>query len=287
MTKKKKAAKPRNKAKAKLPTPKRSRTGTSSTGKLPRQFKVGDRSDSNQLVLAFPGVVTPQGLLLDRNAPYKSWAPVGIQLRKLGDWAQFAIGDWLNHGETVYGETYAQAADETGYAPESLQKLKSIANAVPISIRRLDKLFYGHHVLVAPTKYKPEEKVMWLERAIENKWGVRKMHEMMMGPKAASEVEEETDIGGGCETCGASPAPMKVCGACGAVASAASETIGARAAIDSLKRKASKPQLEMLRWAFEWVKEPRIFGSDEEEASWHARYDGLKKLAEKMDKKAA
>lgn len=235
-----------------------------------------------QLSLIFPGTVTPQGLRFDRNLPYKQWAPAGLHLKRLDSWVRFAIGDWMNHGEAIYGEEYAQGVSDAGVSPQVAIKLKGVSGAVPEKIRRLDKLSFGHHELVAPAKYELKEKVMWLERAIENDWGVRTMSEAM-NPKA---VKEPGDPSSGCECCGASPAPMKSCSKCASVASTALETVGVKGAIELLRRKPSKPQLEMLKWALEYVKEPK-FMDEEATIAWQARFEAFKKTVDRAEKKAA
>lgn len=239
-----------------------------------------------QLVLAFPGQAQPMGLVLSQNLPYRTWAPVGHQLRRAKDWVNFAIGDWLCHGEVAYGEKYAQAASETGIPEETLMILKHVSEAVAMDIRRIDKLSWSHHRLVAPAKYDREAKIMWLERAIENEWGVRAMAEAM-NPKVSKEEEaDENSTVSGCETCGNTPAGMKCCGKCASVASAALNTVGIEGAIELMKRRPSKPQAEMLSWAFEHIKEPK-FPTDAAEIEWQGRYGALKKTVEKLAKKAA
>lgn len=224
------------------------------------------------------------GLTFDRRLTYRQWAPVGQQLRRAKDWLNFAVGDWMNHGEGAFGEDYTQAVGETGMPPETLQVLKSISGAVPAKIRRIDKLSWSHHRLVAPSKYALEEKVVWLERAIENGWGVRAMAEAMNPPNPKE--RGSTDPSSGCECCGSSPAPMKSCSKCAAVATTALETIGVKGAIELLRRRPSKPQMEMLVWASAYLREPK-FATDEAEAEWHARFDAFKKTVDKAEKKAA
>lgn len=237
-----------------------------------------------QLHLVFPGRVTGNGLIFEKKLPYKQWAPVGMQLRRAKDWVNFGIGDWLNHGEGEYGEDYTQAAGETGMPPETLMVLKSIAGAVPENIRVVDKLSWSHHRLVAPVKYLIPEKVGWLQKAIDNDWGVREMNEAMNPPKS-KDAKDDT-ISSGCECCGTTPAGMKTCAKCASVASTAIDTVGVKGAIELMKRKPSKPQLEMLAWALENIREPK-FRSDEDEIDWQARFDALKLTVEKAAKKAA
>lgn len=245
---------------------------------LPKAKTTG--KDPRQLVLAFPGDATPMGLLFDKHVSYQVWSPVGKKLRHLNDWIKFSLGDWMNHGELAFGEQYAQGVDETGMTPETITHLKHIADVVPESIRRIDVLHYGHHVNVAPKKYDREAKIMWLNKAIDNNWGVRKMHEEM-NPKAAEEEADEAETPeSGCSCCGASPAPEKVCGSCSAVAAKAVETMGVKAAMALMGGKLSKSQASLLGWAFEHIKEPNHQTGAEAEA-WGERFKALQKAVSK------
>jgi N6-adenosine-specific RNA methylase IME4 len=62
-----------------------------------------------------------------------------------------ALGDWLNYGEGLLGERYAQAAPATGYHPEFLRKVKWVAARVPYSERK-PGLSFGHYRAVASIK---------------------------------------------------------------------------------------------------------------------------------------
>jgi hypothetical protein len=79
-------------------------------------------------------------------------------------WLPFAIGDWLNYGERVWGETYAQAMSDTDMEYQRLADYKWVSTAVPISVRN-EKLFWSHHRLVAPYADDPETQQGMLQHA--------------------------------------------------------------------------------------------------------------------------
>src|SRR5688500_1025734 len=77
---------------------------------------------------------TPTGLVpVDPNNPpdFESWESVGNFLRYTHTGLQFWLGDWLNYGESNYGEKYAQAVGGTGYELHTLQTYAWVARQVP------------------------------------------------------------------------------------------------------------------------------------------------------------
>ena len=70
-----------------------------------------DEGSDQQLILSFPGTVTPTGLMLHPALGIEEWSPIGVRLGRVKDWVSFAIGDWLGHGEAHYGEMYCVAPE--------------------------------------------------------------------------------------------------------------------------------------------------------------------------------
>lgn len=186
---------------------------------------------SGQLALLFHGVFMPMGVAYDAGLPYDEWTPDGIRFRRVKEWLQFAIGDWLNHGEAAYGEMYAQAASETGLPEETLMILKYVSSRIEPA-RRIKDLTWSHHREVA--KFPPEEQDKWLERARDKAWSVKELKDALVkaGERKRKDREKEGGEGGdeapptgeACECCGSSPAPMRVCGKCLAVAAGGLES---------------------------------------------------------------
>jgi hypothetical protein len=80
----------------------------------------------------------------DRELSYGEWAIEGRRLRACHHGVLWGVGDWLNHGEHVYGETYVQAAEETGYGYGFLRVVKYVANRFPPEMRQT-MLSFSHH----------------------------------------------------------------------------------------------------------------------------------------------
>ncbi len=96
------------------------------------------------------------------DTPYPVWAEVVKWLRKAEKSIQWWIGDALRFGERRYGETYAQALEETDYEYGSLANMAYVAGKVEVS-RRRENLSFAHHQVVAPLP--PEEQERWLAEA--------------------------------------------------------------------------------------------------------------------------
>lgn len=89
----------------------------------------------------------PEGL------EYDKWTNIGCTLQTVNRSMRWWLGDWLNHGEATYGETYAQAILVTDSALETLKKYKAIAERVRKE-DRLPGLSWTHHFCVA---YLPQQ----------------------------------------------------------------------------------------------------------------------------------
>ena len=92
--------------------------------------------------LAETGLDLPPGL------PFERWLAVGDHLKRLEKGVQFWIGDWINYGESEYGERYAQAIEETGYTHGALRNMAWVAREIPPSSRD-DNLTFSHHRILA------------------------------------------------------------------------------------------------------------------------------------------
>ena len=84
---------------------------------------------------------------------YESWSTIGCTLQTVNRSMRWWLGDWMNHGDMAYGETYTQALQATDSSLETLKKYKAIAERVRKDDRIAD-LSYTHHFCVA---YLPQE----------------------------------------------------------------------------------------------------------------------------------
>lgn len=109
--------------------------------------------------------ITQVGLKIKRQPTWdeyeiavKTWTTV----HRLSAWV---ISDLYNFGEKKWGETYAQAMDDTGLSYGYLSVIRSVAKRIPRK-RRNGNLSFSHHTAVA--KMKPEQQSAWLDYAEES-----------------------------------------------------------------------------------------------------------------------
>lgn len=103
---------------------------------------------------------------------FEEWQEVGLFIRKANGAVHFWIGDWLNYGESHYGETYTQAIDETGYDYQTLANDKWISNKIPLSVRT-ESLGLQHAQTIASLP--SEEMKYWAEEIRKGPIPVREL----------------------------------------------------------------------------------------------------------------
>ena len=113
------------------------------------------------------GSLTPAGLTLTVDMTFDRYEALLVFLSSVHRRSAWALGDALLWGEARFGETYAQAAELTGFSVQYLQNLTSICRRVPRQ-RRQPLLSMGHHDVVA--KMEPADQTEWLGRAVEERW---------------------------------------------------------------------------------------------------------------------
>ena len=141
--------------------------------------------------LAHTGALTSTSLHLDPDTDYDHWAALGAMLGRLTHASCWLIGDWLDFGERVYGEKYAQAVEETGLAPQTLMNYASVARRIPPSRRRAT-LPYSSHAVVAALEPAEQERLLALAEA--EGWSRRELEQHVKG---AEEPERHN-----CPECG-------------------------------------------------------------------------------------
>ena len=125
-----------------------------------------------QLVITNIGRISQIGWVAPANLSYDKWFKMAPGWGALHKGSKFGVGDWLNHGEKKYGETYAQAIDLTGINYDLLTNYSWVAQNVPISLRH-ENLSWWHHKLVAPYDYKQIAKI--LDKADRGEWPSRQL----------------------------------------------------------------------------------------------------------------
>jgi hypothetical protein len=94
------------------------------------------------------------GLELPDDLPQSEWEEFGFGLSGLTASMGWVIGDWINKGDRLYGQTYTQMAALTGYDEDSIKQFAFTAANV-VRADRNPKVFFSQHRLV--TDFKPAE----------------------------------------------------------------------------------------------------------------------------------
>ena len=102
--------------------------------------------------------------LEDPDLPFERYEALGTFLGRVQDGSRWWIGDWLVFGEHVYGEKYAQAAEQIGLTPGTLQNYAYVASKVVKEQRRPELPFSTHREVAA---LEPDDQRSWLQRAID------------------------------------------------------------------------------------------------------------------------
>lgn len=126
------------------------------------------------------GSISVVGLrLIDPDMAYGDWESLGRTLGTVRRWTSWAIGDWYNFGEALYGHEAAQASDPThadridiltratGLKPDTLSNYASVCGRIAMG-RRRPELDFSVHEPVASLE--PEEQTRWLQEAVDNGW---------------------------------------------------------------------------------------------------------------------
>jgi len=127
-----------------------------------------------------PFLFTARSLHVIGKPSFKRYESAVLVVQELRDRCQFWLGDLLNYGEKRWGETYAQAAEQSGYTEESLANMKWVAGHVDSSLRN-ENLSYSHHVAVAPLP--PDEQEQWLDKAEKEGMNVSQLRNAIARPQ--------------------------------------------------------------------------------------------------------
>jgi hypothetical protein len=125
---------------------------------------------------------------------WEQYEEVGQFLGSLGRAYPWWVGDFLNDGEDVFGEKFAQIEAMLPHSPSTCANYKSVAKHVPPSRRR------GLHLtVVAEVAYlPPQQRDELLEKASRNGW---KREEMRSARQALKQKELPAPLSR-CPTCG-------------------------------------------------------------------------------------
>ena len=119
--------------------------------------------DKNKDIVYSSFKLTAVGLEPVGTPSYEQWQAVGEFLKKSEGAVHFWLGDWLNYGETVWGEAHSQELeDKYGYDYNTLAKDRWVAKKIEPG-RRHPHLAFRYHEDVAAMK--PEEQDQLLAKA--------------------------------------------------------------------------------------------------------------------------
>lgn len=146
----------------------------------------------NSLAITDPKfTITPTGLQFHQELSYDEWDDLGKKLAPIGKSIGFIIGDWINFGETTYGDKYKEALAATGIAYQTLANYSYVARKVEFSLRK-ENLDWYQHATVAKLKT-PEEKQHWLEMAEKHNLSVRRLRKSINFGRLATQEEVQGD----------------------------------------------------------------------------------------------
>lgn len=120
--------------------------------------------------------LNPTGLEVESDATFEEWQYIGGILHRLEGSINWLIGDWLVYGERVWGQTYEQVSEITGFDVKTLYQYAWIARNVDFSVRT-ENLSFGHHQLIAGLE--PDLQRRWLAHAEENNLSISQLRKAL------------------------------------------------------------------------------------------------------------
>lgn len=135
--------------------------------------------------------ITRTGLDIRGELTFDEWQALGNELAPVAKSIAFIIGDWINYGQTRYGEKYDEAIRTTGLSYETLAVYSHVARRIEF-LSRNKNLDFTHHKVVAKCK-DPQEQRKWLDTAEKEKLSVARLRKSINFGRLATEQEMEQD----------------------------------------------------------------------------------------------
>lgn len=133
------------------------------------------------------GALTETSLDLgSTDVSYDTYESLARFLGSLGRSYCWWVGDLINWGEMVFGETYAQAVGALGLSPGTCVNYAYTCRQVARSRRRPDVSF-AHHRVVAPME--PDGQREWLEKVAVNGWTRSQLSEALAEFRGVIELQ--------------------------------------------------------------------------------------------------
>ncbi len=108
-----------------------------------------------------PFTLSQTGLTVHGRPSFAEWEKCGTVLQQIEGTVQWWIGDWLNFGESAYGEKYRAALEVFGLAKQTLKNFAYVAGQIESS-RRRDVVTFSLHAELAALPAAHQE--AWLDR---------------------------------------------------------------------------------------------------------------------------
>ena len=109
--------------------------------------------------------LTAVGMSVKGEPSFEEWEKCGAFLQRIEGAVQWWLGDWLNYGESSYGEKYSQALEVTGIPLATLENYAYVAGNLQDSRRREDLSFSVHSEIVGLQTAKEQDR--WLAKAAD------------------------------------------------------------------------------------------------------------------------
>ena len=104
---------------------------------------------------------SPTGLEIQPWVTYEAWVKYGRKLQLADKGIQWALGDWIIHGETHFKDRAEQAVEFTGLKIKTLQNYATVAQAIPKARRRdSDVVDFSTHAEVACLPDQDQERIL-------------------------------------------------------------------------------------------------------------------------------
>jgi hypothetical protein len=156
-------------------TPKPTRPSNGGIDRVARQFLADKALDE------WPQR-TAVSLTLPEDLSFDYWKRIGQKLNSASSSLRWYIGDWLLHGERMWGEMYADAEQITGLSYDTLAHCKSVASKFE-PWRRRQKLRWGDHREVAALTVENQDRL--LDGLISDKWSRERLRIEVSASRAA------------------------------------------------------------------------------------------------------
>lgn len=160
------------------------------------------------------GSLTPVSLMLPIDISFDRYEALLRLLGNVHEGARWHLGDAINQGDRIFGETYTQAVAATGLAEQTLINYASVCRHVPRVLRRTE-LSFSHHAEVAYLE--PPDQKRLLDLAESNRWRRRDLRDAAASIRARPpRIELSTSSPPGIqETTDESPVVVCQCLTCG------------------------------------------------------------------------